>query len=225
MTTSRIRRPDAVALIVLGGLLVALALPVAVREMLLLRHWSTFDRIDRRLPLTIDALREADQALAEVRDFPPSERVNQWAARVARRRFDPVTEAAALQHALYWAPGDAMLWMRLAQVLPPGVPAAHALRLSALTNAFEFEATPTRVDLGLRLWPHMDQGDRDAFGRLVGALWRWETGRLAMVAAQRRGYDQIAAYFPAHSRDWDNFTASYQYYRLHPQQPYLYGPP
>ena len=225
MFHSRFHRPDAIILGFLGVLLLVLATPAAVREILLLCHWSTVEGIREGRPLTIDALKNLDGTMKGEHFFPASYRWENLAARLAARRFDRNAEVAALQRAIRLGPGDSMAWMRLAQNLPAGPDAAHALRLSALTNAFEFDATPRRVDLGLRLWSCMDTDDRQAFGRLVLALWRWERGRLAMVAARRNGYDQIAPYLASTPDQQAVFIRSYAIHRLHPEEPYVYGPP
>ncbi|MFN3076310.1 MAG: hypothetical protein ABT940_05425 [Alphaproteobacteria bacterium] len=219
------RRFDAMFLIVLGGLLLAGAMPVAVREMALLPHHATQEGLGIGAPLPTEAVSNLARTLSRVAWLGDSERFERLSALVARRRFDREGEIAALRRLARLAPGDSTNWMNLALELPPGVEAARALRLSALTNAFEFEATPRRVDLGLRLWPYLDAEDKRAFGRLVLALWQWETGRLAMVAARRQGYDQIAPYLAHSPEDWEHFTRGYAIHRLNPEEPYLHGPP
>lgn len=221
---SWLRRPDALVLGLIGLALVALALPRAIREVALLPHRVVVDGLSANTPLDPRAVNELGSTVLAVHDLAPSSRLDMLAALIARRGFESDSALASLRSAARLAPGSSDIWTRLALGLPPGQEAAHALRLSALTSAFEYDSTPRRVDLGLRLWSHMDDGDKQAFGRLVWALWRWETGRLAMVAARRGGYEQIAPYFSNAPRDWDHFTRSYAIHRLSPEEPYMHGP-
>ncbi|BAE50255.1 hypothetical protein amb1451 [Paramagnetospirillum magneticum AMB-1] len=220
------RRPDAVLVGFLGLILMGLVGPAALRELALLPHHATMQALAEGGAMPVDRVAELGAAVAWAETFSTSDRLERLSARINKRRFDRPAEVEALRRAARLAPGDSVNWMRLALDLPPGPDAARALRLSALTNALEYDATPRRVDLGLRLWPYMDDGDKQAFGRLVLALWRWQTGRLAMVAARRGGYDQIAPYLKAVSQeDWEHFTRSYAIHRLNPEEPYLHGPP
>lgn len=223
MLTPRLR-PDAILLALIGALLLGLALPRALGEALLLPHQATLTGLAENISLPTQDVAELSDVLGLASSLAPSARMEKLAEQIARRQFRPQSAVQALERAARLAPGAAPTWTRLALNLPPGLQAAHALRLSALTNAFDYDATPRRVDLGLRLWPYMDDGDKLAFGRLVLALWQWENGRLAMVAARRQGYDQIAPYLAHSPKDWEIFTRSYAIHRMTPQTPYLHGP-
>lgn len=205
---------DSLVLALLGGLLMALALPRSLVGLSLLPHGDTIESIETRQALDSEQLNQLADSLAAGQDWAPSAARQSLAAAVALRRFDQAEAVAAFRRAVRLAPGASDSWMMLADLLPPGPEAAHALRLSALTNAFDYTRTPRRVDRGLRLWPFLDAQDKQAYGRLVHALWQWETGRLAMIAAQRNGYDQIAPYFADQPEEWDHFTRSYAIYHL-----------
>lgn len=206
-------------------LLIVLAAPLALRDVLLLPHAPVIQGLAEGTPLASDKVQDLSRTLRQLSVLPASDRLELLAARVARRQSDPAAMTHSLKAAARLAPGHSPVWMWLAQTLPVGPEAARALRLSALTGTFEFDATPRRVDLGLRLWPFMDAGDRDAFGRLVLALWDWEPGRLAMIAARYDAYDQVAPYIKAARSDWTILPGSYAIHRLNPQTPYPYDPP
>lgn len=218
-------RTEVWCLAVLAVLLIALAAPLALREAMLLPHGATVQGLTEGKPLPTEDVEGLKQTLRRLSVLPPSARGDLLAARVARRQFDTVAMTASLKAAATLAPGHGPIWTGLAYALPPGTEAARALRLSALTSLFEFDATPRRVDLGLRLWPYMNTEDRDAFGRLVLALWDWQPGRLAMIAARYDAYDQVAPYLQAARPDWTILPGSYAIHRLTPQVPYPYAQP
>lgn len=218
------RWPDGLAVALLAAALLAFAVPRAIVEIALLPHHATIEGMEDQAPLSVDQVARLKQSLLQWGSVAPSPRVESLIARTALRRFETQDAHEALLRSARLGPGNSATWTRLAFILPPGTKSAHALRLSALTSAFEYDATPRRVDLGIRLWPFMDTDDKQAFGRLVHALWQWETGRLAMIAARREGYDQIAPYLVDSPQDWEHFTRSYAIHRLRPEEPYLHGP-
>lgn len=212
----------AVAMGLAGVVAVAVALPLLAGQAFLADQWTRVEAVRAGQAIRLDDLLGLEHALGRLRLLPETARSERLAADVAARRFDRPAELAAWRRVLRHQPGVALGWMRLAQLSPAGPMAAHALRLSALTNAFEFDMTPRRVDLGLRLWPAMDDEDRQAFGRLVRALWRWEPGRLAMVAARYGAFDQIVPYLDG-PEAVAYFRRSYAVHRANPVTPYPYG--
>lgn len=96
----------------------------------------------------------------------------------------------ALEAALAKAPGRAANWAFLAWLgereVVPLPQAAAAFRMAVLTEGFSPSLTTRLFELGIRLWPVLNQQEQAAFRILTLRQWAWQDGLTAEIAVKYR---------------------------------------
>lgn len=197
-TITRARRPRSYGIkavaVVLGGLLLALALPRLGLELDLLRADQLTEAADRDALADLGLMHRTATTLEAGGDTATLSRAHVAAARLrlaaARRQglASPEGSAdlqAALQDqimALARAPGDADGWGRVAYAryalrrLPEAV---QAWRLSYVMGPYDPPQMPQRTAAGIALWRYMDLPARDAMRLLLLQHRAWDASGLA----------------------------------------------
>lgn len=104
-----------------------------------------------------------------------------------RRKALYAEAALATERSLGVSPAQPQTWLRLAllrerqQDLTGGV---AALRLSILAGGFAPNIMTTRLALGLRLWPHLPEGDRQLVERQIRLTWAYRPNKVLDLAAR-----------------------------------------
>ncbi len=96
----------------------------------------------------------------------------------------------ALEAALAKAPGRARDWAFMAWLGERGIvplpQATAAFRLAVLTEGFSPSLTTWLFELGIRLWPVLNQQEQAAFRILTLRQWAWQDGLTAEIAVKYR---------------------------------------
>lgn len=176
------RRQTTLALLALGiGLCsLALALPRLATEAVLFRQDALQDIDKYYFSANALALPAHDSATATklIRQLPAAEPAT------ARRLLAEIR--TALEAALSKAPGRARDWGLLAKLgetgtVPPSE-AAAAYRMAVITENFSPHLTPWLFELGLRLWPILDERQRLAVRDITMRQWAWQPVKLSETA-------------------------------------------
>lgn len=176
------RRPTGLALLALGlGLgSLALAVPRLATEAALFRQDNPSETEIYRFSANPMALPTHD-SLAALR---LTEQLA--AADPATARLLMADARAASEAALAKAPGRARDWGLLAALGESGtVPlaeAAAAYRLAVATENFSPNLTPWLFELGLRLWPVLDDRQQAAVRDIALRQWAWQPGQMTEIA-------------------------------------------
>lgn len=210
------------ALLALGlglGILV-LALPRLATELVLFRQDALPAGQIYRFSSNSMALPQHDSAAAD--------RLTQQlsGADPATSRLLLADTRTAVEAALAKAPGRARDWGLLARLGEAGAmplpEAAAAYRLAVATENFSPDLTPWLFELGLRLWPILDDRQKLAVRDIALRQWAWQSGRLTEIAVHNHARLLVADLFSDSPEIAKEFLRQYDFLQdLWQKQPQL----